>query len=457
MTAVHEDGTLRINAMPVESETEAKFVYTASYEKGTVNSDENNVRTDTVTNSRPGIRIVKTDLKGQPLSGAVFTLKDGDEGDIGQVTYTSDESGLVTIAYLPVGTFALTEIKSPQGYMGLTAPVTITKAGDGSVTVTGDAQSFVYSSATETPDGVITVKNKPFTLKAVKLDASHDDKPLPGVHFALYRQVKATSGNLIRDYYPIAGFEDLVSGADGVIPNITQQQLPAGTYYLNETQALETYSPIETDICFTITDTGSVVLHNDDNLADRSLSIESAGDPVTYTITVKNAESWQKIRLVKVDISDTSKLLENAVFDLYKVVDGVRDETAMYTDMISGADGVLKYTREGIKYELLDLPVGVYHLVEKSAPAGYVIKTSPVVITVAATKVTYDEGTTLSQSGSGIAYDAAEKVYTLKISNSAGYELPSTGGPGTNLIYLLDIMLTGIAGAGLLMRKRRRT
>ena len=34
---------------------------------------------------------------------------------------------------------------------------------------------------------------------------------------------------------------------------------------------------------------------------------------------------------------------------------------------------------------------------------------------------------------------------------------PSTGGPGTNLIYLIGTILTALAGAGLMMRKRRKT
>ena len=34
--------------------------------------------------------------------------------------------------------------------------------------------------------------------------------------------------------------------------------------------------------------------------------------------------------------------------------------------------------------------------------------------------------------------------------------LPNTGGPGTNMLYLLGIMLTGLAGAGLVMKRRRR-
>ena len=42
------------------------------------------------------------------------------------------------------------------------------------------------------------------------------------------------------------------------------------------------------------------------------------------------------------------------------------------------------------------------------------------------------------------------------VGNTPGVALPNTGGPGTNLIYILGIMLTGLAGAGLVMKRRRR-
>jgi len=44
----------------------------------------------------------------------------------------------------------------------------------------------------------------------------------------------------------------------------------------------------------------------------------------------------------------------------------------------------------------------------------------------------------------------------ISIKNEPGVELPATGGPGTTLFYLLGIMLTGLAGAGLVMKRLRR-
>ena len=126
---------------------------------------------------------------------------------------------------------------------------------------------------------------------------------------------------------------------------------------------------------------------------------------------------------------------------------------ALYTGLVSGSDGMLK---DNLGSTVFDLPIGKYHLIETYAPSGYIIKETAVVVTVGTTDVTYDEGTNISSNGSGKTYDANTKAYTLKISNSAGYELPSTGGPGTSFIYLLGSILTAFAGAGLMMRRKRR-
>jgi LPXTG-motif cell wall-anchored protein len=45
-------------------------------------------------------------------------------------------------------------------------------------------------------------------------------------------------------------------------------------------------------------------------------------------------------------------------------------------------------------------------------------------------------------------------VYTLKISNSTGYELPSSGGIGTTIFYVLGSLL--VLGCGIVLVARRR-
>ena len=147
--------------------------------------------------------------------------------------------------------------------------------------------------------------------------------------------------------------------------------------------------------------------------------------------------------------------LSDAVFDLYRVIEGKREDTALYTNLTSGNDGILRYIKEDTTYDMLDLPVGVYHLIETRAPAGYTVKTSPITITMTSTRVTYDEGTTLSQSGSGITWNSDSKVYTMRVSNTPGVELPATGGFGTLIYTVSGISLILLAGMILLIRRKR--
>ena len=92
-------------------------------------------------------------------------------------------------------------------------------------------------------------------------------------------------------------------------------------------------------------------------------------------------------------------------------------------------------------------------LTETQAPAGYLVNGNGVIqFTVTADRVI---GPDVVQETSGTE-GAPTGVFLIKVQNSAGVVLPSTGGSGRSLIYLLGILLTGIAGAGLIWRKRRK-
>lgn len=95
-------------------------------------------------------------------------------------------------------------------------------------------------------------------------------------------------------------------------------------------------------------------------------------------------------------------------------------------------------------------------MVEIRAPDGFNLLKEPIEITVNADgTVTYlqPEHNT-GVSGSGILGDASNG-YQLVVINDEGVMLPSTGGTGLNWIYALGLTLTGVAGAGLLIRKKK--
>ena len=118
---------LVIGGKPVgDSPANTGYVYDVLYEQGEQTTKNENVRTDKVINSRPGIELYKTDWAGKPLTGAVFTLVNKDGVVVAAPEYTSDQDGLITTAYLSPGTYTLREISAPKGYVTLEEPLTIT-------------------------------------------------------------------------------------------------------------------------------------------------------------------------------------------------------------------------------------------------------------------------------------------------------------------------------------------
>jgi GTPase involved in cell partitioning and DNA repair len=77
----------------------------------------------------------------------------------------------------------------------------------------------------------------------------------------------------------------------------------------------------------------------------------------------------------------------------------------------------------------------------------------PVVIEVAESGVSYDDGTSLSESGDGIVVDNVTGMVTISISNVSGFELPASGGSGMSstlrAIGLLVVALVVVASLGL--------
>ena len=108
----------------------------------------------------------------------------------------------------------------------------------------------------------------------------------------------------------------------------------------------------------------------------------------------------------------------------------------------------------------------VYELKEMSPPKGYIILNGSTYFKAVLDnkqiylRLTDENGNVLVNDKDEPILDndsaaVSENGLSISVKNEAGAALPNTGGPGTNLIYLLGIMLTAIAGAGLVMRRRR--
>jgi LPXTG-motif cell wall-anchored protein len=183
--------------------------------------------------------------------------------------------------------------------------------------------------------------------------------------------------------------------------------------------------------------------------------------------------------LIELDNEKEIGALEGAKFGLYTDKDK-QDETTLYTNpktdgyFTTGKDGVITY--EG-------LAAGTYYLKELSAPDGYVKDTKvhevvitaeyndPVTVTetVNGITVTYDYVTLKSYDVTvdGVSTNKYEIVNqgpvqsstsinkeSFEVENHPGVELPSTGGIGTTMFYVVGSVLV-IGAAVLLISKRR--
>ena len=442
---LHDNSSIELSGLQKGESNSSSFTYSVRYAEGEVSSDSN-VRVDTVTNDRPGIILKKTDWSGNPLPGAEFTLKEGDN-EIG--TFTSGTDGIITVAFLGEGkNYTLTETNTPQGFHGLESPLTI-RAENGIVTVNGnnmDGECHTLTQASGNTLAAVTIKNRPFTFKAVKKDGD-TQQVLSGVKFALHKQY-TVNGVTQFETTPMVGYDGLVSGGDGVIPEINEN-LPAGTYQLREIKATPGYELLSGYIHFTISATGEITLGEHPENVTLGAETETDVSELSYVLTILNYQR-KKVSFQKVDVANNSQVISGAKFDLYSL-NNEGEREPLYNGLKSDEDGLLVY---GGNTTIFELPIGIYHLIETEAPEGYIIKTTPVVITITSNDISYDEGTILSSSGNGKSYDESTKVYTLKVSNSSGVELPATGGLGLTPILLTGATLTLTSAAIFIRRKK---
>lgn len=164
-------------------------------------------------------------------------------------------------------------------------------------------------------------------------------------------------------------------------------------------------------------------------------------------------------------------------FDLDKNFQGVEgDDAANYsaTFKLEDAEGNrIDFVQDGTKYEKADsndtntvntitingtqvinvvgLAAGTYTLTELTTADGYNLLTDPITVTI--TDTTQDGDTTPSHT---VSYTIGneEGTGTVTVLNQSGSVLPSTGGMGTTVIYVIGAIL--VIGAGVVLVARRR-
>ena len=159
-----------------------------------------------------------------------------------------------------------------------------------------------------------------------------------------------------------------------------------------------------------------------------------------YIVVVTNKLDATPVKIVKVD--QEGQPLGNAEFTLSG---GAINE-----------EGLVSKTTNGLIYENDELHVGTYTLTETKAPAGYNSLEGPATIKVEAGQTGIVVSGTIAGEPidqSYITKDTDTGVWTVKIRNTAGVELPHTGGMGTTFLYVLGAMMILISGSALIRRR----
>lgn len=142
--------------------------------------------------------------------------------------------------------------------------------------------------------------------------------------------------------------------------------------------------------------------------------------------------------------TDTEHLLPGAEFRLYKTVSEATYYAQFNTNgLLTGwttdatATGVTMTSNDKTELVLNGLDAGTYYLEEIKAPDGYNKLTAPVTVTIT-------EDGKVNGTADGTVY----------VSNNAGATLPSTGGMGTTVFYVVGGGLMAVAVVLLVTKKR---
>lgn len=377
---------------------------------------------DTFTNQAidySTIGIKATDRNGKDRSKEVTYDFNGNTG-----TFTIPDSTHVVLTYQakPVG-----------------------KVGE-NVHMTNEASMKAYHSSAETwmtIGGSASGGGDIVHLKVLKHAKDHMETKLSGAVFQLFdeneKELKYDMGD--KNGKNIT----FVTGSDGYadirLSASTEYSLGlefGKTYKLKEIQAPEGYQVASGYIPFMISKDGS---------SDPTKNLYANGSIVAVAdkkITKVN------VMLTKTDAGNTATTLLGAVFNLYGS-DYIGSDGEVNASAQAVGQGLT--TGENGTVSLGTLTNGTYYLVETTAPDGYMVEKNPIALIVSDASVTVKQGS--AQRDSDITTTNTEQTANITVTDSAGYVLPSTGGPGIPEHTWPGALLLLLAGSALTARKLR--
>ena len=246
-----------------------------------------------------------------------------------------------------------------------------------------------------------------------------------------------------------------------------------------------------------------LIYSNNPNFDYSGIEVPGDGVPTGETPESVTKTYVTGIKITKVDGTDSTKTLTGAKFEIkgegmkvvlvnkemykestngtyYMLKNGTYTTTAPVTDKTSAGYNADSYDSTTTKYEKVTvvnkdtisteinatgyvnengvltfegLGAGTYTITELVAPNGYNLLKESITVTITATNATLDGCTWAVKSGN-TDLTATDHLFGLTVANNAGAELPSTGGIGTTIFYVVGSVLVIGAAVVLITRKR---
>lgn len=302
---------------------------------GNIKVSGQKVSSITITNVKSP-KVVKIDADTKTaVKGAVLKITDSNNKEVDRWTTDGSEH---TVKSLAQGTYTLSEVSAPDGYILSKETIKFT------VDASGNTKNTSGTNVTK-----LELKNTKNSVKISKQDIT-TNKELPGATL----QVKDKNNKVIDTW---------VSTNESHII----KYIEAGTYTLTETVAPNGYILSKETIKFTV--------DKDGKLTDKS------GKSIDKVIMYNKPNEEKNIKISKKDIT-TNKELPGAKLKLANEKGVVIDEWTSTT-----GEHIIK-----------NIEAGNYILSEVSAPNGYVLNTDSIKFTVDKTgKITDSNGNTLKE------------------------------------------------------------
>lgn len=323
-------------------------------------------------------------------------------------TLTTDNNGqLVLPSKLPAGTYRIEEVQAPYGYLRNTTPVSFTVPASAATSTSYATPLDVYLPDSITM-GKLTITNK---------DAEHD-AAITGAS-AKY-QVIAAEDIITPDGTSRTQAGDVVadnlSTTNGVVET---GALYCGKYIVKQVSAPEGYLADSTEYPVEIT-------YINDTTPVANVAVSTYNQPVKGHISA----------------SKTDAVSGKVVPVLGTMFDVVADEN------IVGKDGHTWYSAgqtvdtiitnaDGIAIGSRNLPLGNYRIVEKSAPAPYILNTTPTKVALAYK----DSATAIVETTGSVADQRAETVFKVSKRDAETHKLVLTGNCRIGVYAAEDIVM----------------